>query len=112
MEVERYRLIYKIDKSKTDLRLLGDKFFERNKGFGNFLYKNRRIKLQEIIAIDNIKEDELQLDLLFYKKIYNKSFIFKDCEKLLKIFIINDEDKTKYSQIKNMIEEEDFYLDY
>ena len=45
--MERYELVFKIDHKNDFLRLFGSEFFFRNKNFGNFIYKNKRYKLQE-----------------------------------------------------------------
>ena len=42
MEVERYELVYKIEKNKTRLRLLGEEFYQRNKSSGHIIYKNKK----------------------------------------------------------------------
>ena len=39
---EKYELAYIVDKTKSNLRLLGKRFVQRNKGFGHFIYKNRK----------------------------------------------------------------------
>ena len=112
MEIERYELIYKNDKSKSHIRLLGEEFFQRNKTFGNFIYKNKKFRLLEKIETKNIKEDELKFDIIFYKIIYNKSYMFENCETLLKISEFNKEEKQNYSQIINIYEEEESLFDY
>ena len=109
--MERHELVYKIEQNKNPLRLLGKEFFQRNKGFGNFIYKNKRIKLQETINIKNIKENEIQLDLIFYNIIYDKSGMFKDCESLLKCLIPDDKKKFNHTKIINIPEEEGDLLD-
>ena len=41
--MERYDLIYKVDKHRSHIRILGKEFFEVNKSFGHFIHKNRNI---------------------------------------------------------------------
>ena len=115
MEIERYELIYKIDKTKTHLRLIGEEFFKRNKMSGHFIYNNKKFRLKEIIETKNLKNDELKIEMIFYKIIYNKSFMFKDCESLLKFSDFNCLKNQDYSQISKIInapEEEENLFDF
>ena len=104
--MEKYELVYKIEKNKNPLRLIGKEFFQRNKGFGNFIYQNKRYKLQDTIDITNFTETEIKFDLIFYKIIYDKSGMFKDCTSLLKCLIPDEQNKISYSKIINIPEEE------
>ena len=111
MEIEKYELIYKINKKESQMRLLGELFWRRNRLLGHFIYKNRKIALRNIIETKNLFGDELVIDLIFYKKIYNKGQMFFNCNSLLKIRQVNKVDKQYYYQINNM-EEEDNLIDY
>ena len=104
--MEKYELVYKIEKNKNPLRLIGKEFFQRNKGFGNFIYQNKRYKFQDTIDITNFTETEIKFDLIFYKIIYDKSGMFKDCTSLLKCLIPDEQNKISYSKIINIPEEE------
>ena len=109
--MEKYELVYKIEKNKNPLRLIGKEFFQRNKGFGNFIYQNKRYKLQETVDIKNFKEIEIKIELIFYKIIYDKSGMFKDCESLLKCLIPDEQNKINYSKLINIPEEKGNLLD-
>ena len=75
-----YELIYKIDRSKIHLRLIGENFFKRNKKLGHFIYNNRKISLIDKIEIKKIKEEN-QFKIHFY---YIKKFIIKlICSKIV-----------------------------
>ena len=110
--MEKYQLVYKIGKELNNIRLLGKEFFNRNKSTGHFIYKNKKFRLIETFETKNIKEDILNIDLIFYKKIINKSYMFKECESLLKFDIHIIEDKQYYSQIINFHEEEENLFDF
>ena len=112
MEYERYELVYNIDKNEEYLRLLGEEFYQKNKTFGNFFYKNRKYRLVEKIKTNNLKQDELKIDIIFYKIIYNKRCMFKDCESLIKFSQPKIKDKQYYSQIISIHEEEDNLFDF
>ena len=111
-----YELIYKIDRSKNHLRLIGENFFKRNKKLGHFIYNNRKISLIDKIEIKNIKEEnEFKIHLILYKKIYNKTNLFKDCTSLIKFSFAHRENKGHkkyYSQIINDHEEDESLLEY
>ena len=106
--MEIYYLKYKIEKYETHVRLLGEEFYIRNKIAGYFIYNNSKYKLQEKIETRNIKEDELKIELRFFKRIYNKRFMFKDCNSLIKFSIYknkSDDQLSKQNEILKKIEE-------
>ena len=82
--MEIYDLVYKIEKDKSHIRILGEEFFKKNKLYGYFIYNNIRFKLKEKIETKNIKEEEFKIELRFLIKINNKSKMFKDCISLTK----------------------------
>ena len=48
--MERYELLFKIDKEQSHLRILGESFFKRNQASGYFIYiYNKYGKIQAII---------------------------------------------------------------
>ena len=64
--IEKYELLYKVDENDTHLRLLGEKFVERNKGYGIIIYMNKKSLLVEQIETKNIKSKELKVYMFFY----------------------------------------------
>ena len=114
MEIELYELVYKIEKEKGDLRLLGEEFFIRNKIKGIMVYKRKKFKLKEKIPFNelkNIKDNELKIEMIFFNKIYNKSYMFKNCISLLKFSFSNNIIKKYNSNSINMFEEEENLFD-
>ena len=110
--MESYELIYKIDKSKSHIRLLGEEFYKRYKIFGYFIYERKKYRLIEKIGTKNIKRDEIKLLLIFNEIIYNKKHMFQDCETLLKILIPDIKDKYYCSQLIKLHEEEENLFDF
>ena len=111
--MEKYELVYKINKNSSHLKLLGEQFCKKNKLLGHFIFNNKKFPLIDKIETKNIMEEELRLVLIFYEKIYDKSFMFADCTSLLKFSDKNNEVKeynTKIIQITE--EEEDNLFDY
>ena len=98
--MEKYELIYKIEEGKDNIRLLGEEFFKKNKASGYFIFNNIGFKLKDKIRIKNIKQNELKIEIRFWKEIYDKSYMFKDCESLIKFLI--PKDKIKESSSINM----------
>ena len=74
--MEIYKLLYKNEKDKKYTRILGEDFFKRNKITGYFIYNNIKYKLKEKIVIKNLNEDEIKIEMRFFKIIYNKNFQF------------------------------------
>jgi len=82
---------------------------------GHFIYNNKKFRLKEIIETKNLKNDNLKIEIIFYKIIYNKSFMFKDCESLLKFSDFNclkNQDYSQISEIINAPEEEENLFDF
>ena len=111
--MEKYKIIYKIDKKNKNLRLLGHEFYQRNKNRGYYILNNQKQSLVEKLEIKNNIKNEIKIHFIFYKKIYNKSLMFKDCISLLKISEVNNVDKKYYiPKIIYPKEEDDNYLDF
>ena len=109
MEFEKYEINYKIDKNKSYIRFLGENFFKRNNKYGNIIYENKKFPLMEKIEKNIFKKDKIKIDLIFYKIIYNKSYMFKDCDSLMEFNKINYTDKEYCSIIINIYEEESLF---
>ena len=71
--MEKYKLVYKIDRNENYIRLLGETFFKKNKIQSYLIYKNKKFKLIDIFKTNNIKEEELKIDFVLYKKIMIKA---------------------------------------
>ena len=112
MEFENYQLIYKVDSSKSHIRLLGESFFERNKKNGNIFYNNKKFPLMEKLETSNLQKKELKIELIFYIIVYNKSFMFKDCDSLTSFHKYNIKDKFHKDKILNIQEREESLFDY
>ena len=89
MEKERYTLIYKTNKNYYDRKkytlLLDKTFFKRNKNWIKFVVDNRKIILREKIFINYPKEDKIKIKMIINENIFNKSYMFKNCEDLLTV---------------------------
>ena len=95
MTEEIYRLIYLIEKDKSEIRILGETFYQKNKLNGYYIYNNQRYPLKEKIETKELKlnkENEFRALMIFKKKIFNKSFMFKDCISLLSFSQITNND--------------------
>ena len=112
MEFENYQLIYKVDSSKSHIRLLGESFFERNKKNGNIFYNNKKFPLMEKLETSNLQKKELKIELIFYIIVYNKSFMFKDCDSLTSFRKHNIKDEFHCDKILNIQEREESLFDY
>jgi hypothetical protein len=107
--MEKYRCVYKIEEYKNEIRILGESFFNKNKIFGYYIHKNKKFPLKDIITTENLKEKEFKIDLIFCKKINNKSYMFMNCDSLIKFSFLNHEDNEDNGPIINNSETEDSF---
>ena len=105
--MEKYQLIYKIDKNKSSIRLLGEIFFRRNRTSGYFIINNRSIPLSEKLDTKNIKKGELKVYLIFHNINNNKSHMFEDCKDLLYFYEYKPEINHNFPSIINYYETEE-----
>ena len=47
--MEAYRLLYQINEKSENIRLLGNKFYDKNKPSGYFIYKSNNIGLKNFL---------------------------------------------------------------
>ena len=80
MEVEIYKMLYKITKSTDNLRILGETYVKNNKNKGKFIIRNKRERIKSILSIKNLKQNKIKM--VISKNIYNINSMFKDCELL------------------------------
>ena len=115
MEVkEIYELEYKVNKNKDYIKLLDNEFINRNRLFGYYIYNKKRYKLDNKIETKIIFKDKIKIILVFLKKIFNKTNMFKNCQELLSFSTPNYNEKKYSNDTQNNIinEEESFLYDY
>ena len=93
------------------IRVLGNEFIRNNRNKIKFIIKNKKSKLVEYIDISNIKEDEIKIKLVLKDNISNKSFMFKDCESLIKLSIKTDR-KINLEKISELKEDKDLDIEF
>ena len=93
------------------IRVLGNEFIRNNRNKIKFIIKNKKSKLVEYIDISNIKEDEIKIKLVLKDNISNKSFMFKDCESLIKLSIKTDR-KINLEKISELKEDKDIDIEF
>ena len=112
--MEIYELVFKIEKGKSHIRILGEKFFNRNISSSYFIYNNMRFILKDKLESEKIKEKEgeFKIIMIFLKSINNKSFMFQDCESLIKFSIYKKEKKENSSYTTKLEEELNYLIDF
>ena len=96
MEVEIYKMVYKINKYMRDISILGREFVINNNSKGKLIINNRKFPLIDNIPLDKFEEDRLKIRMILNKNIYNKSGMFKYCLNLLELYI--DEEFKKFEK--------------
>ena len=71
MEVEIYKMLYKID--RNNLTVLGEIFVKNNKHKGKLIINNKKKKISESINIISNRDDKIKIKILLAKNIHNKS---------------------------------------
>ena len=86
------------------IRVLGEEFIRNNRNKCKFIINNKKCNLIEFIDTSNIKEDEIKIKLILKDDISNKSYMFEDCESLIK-FSVNQSQKINFEIISELNEE-------
>ena len=89
MEFNIQTMLYKKENNSEYLRILGEYFCRNNKNKGKLIINNKKYYLKEFIEIKNMKEKIIKIKMLINKNLYDKSYMFNDCESLLEL-TIND----------------------
>ena len=76
-----------LEKNKDEIRILGGEFVRSNLNKGKLVINNKKYNLKEYINIKNVNKDNLKIKMVLNKNIYNKSYMFKDCEMLFELEI-------------------------
>ena len=99
METEKCIMIYKIEENSNKLKILGDEFVRNNENRGKMIIKNKKHKIKEFIVIKNNNiNDKLKIRIILNKNLYNFSFMFKDCESLIKFYYDDYENNSNLDQ--------------
>ena len=123
MEVEGYKMIYKIkaneefmeDINKEDIRkikkinnnrILGNYFVKNNKNKALLIINNKKYKLKEFINPKEFKGDKIKINIILSKDWLNISHIFENCYGLEELLFY---DNTIY--INDIGDEENYKLD-
>ena len=111
---EIYELEYEVNNNKDYIKLLDNEFINRNRLFGYYIYNKKRYKLDNKIETKIIFKDKIKIILVFLKKIFNKTNMFKNCQELLSFSTPNYNEKKYSNDTQNNIinEEESFLYDY
>ena len=99
--MEKYVMLYDIQKNNDKTRILGNEFVKNNKNKGKIIHKNKKYSLEGLFKNKDLLEDSLKIKMILSKNIYNKSFMFKDCISLLKIKF----DNYIYNKENNLIDD-------
>ena len=80
MEVELYKMTYKLEKDIDTIRILGEDFVKNNKNKGKLSINHKKYPLKEFIS--SIVNEPIKMKMILMHNIYNRSCIFKMCDSL------------------------------
>ena len=101
MEVELYKMRYKLENGTVNLRILGKDFEKNNRNKGKLIINNKKYPIESVIQINNINQNYIKM--VIFRNIYNKSCMFKNCELLESINIFSFDNNEKEIQYKEKI---------
>ena len=103
-----FKMSYKINKYKKEIRLFGEKFIENNKDKCIIIYKGEISFIKEFIFkkdIDLKKQKKIEIILIEIGEITDRSYMFHCCN-LLEEFISLKEDRKNINKKKYNIDQE------
>ena len=80
MEVELYKMAYKIEKDIDKIRILGEDFVKNNINKGKLSINHKKYPLKEFVS--SIGNESIKMKMILMHNIYNRSCIFKMCDSL------------------------------
>ena len=96
MEDERFRMIYKRDKNKSRLNVIGEDFVKNNRNKAKLIINNKKCYLKEFIQINNFQKENIKIYMILSRDICNLSYMFKNCESLLDLSIYDNIENKEY----------------
>ena len=106
MEIETYKMIYEKERTQKKLIILGDEFVKNNKNRAKLIIENKKNYLTSELKMKRRWRwiYELKIKMILIKNLYNKSYMFKDCEKLID-FSIKDKNEKNIKDVNNYEED-------
>ena len=83
--MEIYKLEFELNKNEEYRNLFSPKFFKKMKNISLMVINNNLYPLKEVIPTDNERGDKLIIKVIFFQRIKDKSYIFKECPLLMSI---------------------------
>ena len=74
MEVELYKMAYKIEKDIDKIRILGEDFVKNNINKGKLSINHKKYPLKEFVS--SIGNESIKMKMILMHNIYNRSFRF------------------------------------
>ena len=103
MEIEIYKMTYKIGNTSNKLRILGKDFIQNNSNKGKLNINNKKISLYNAFSINYTKQSKIKL--ILNRDIFNKGCMFKNCQELESLLLISNNGNKDY--INDIINEDD-----
>ena len=94
MEIEIFKMKYKIENSSEGLIILGEDFVKNNRNKGKLIIGYRKCIMEATLSIDNLKKNKIKM--ILNKNIYNKCCMFKNCVSLESLFLLSIDNYVKY----------------
>jgi hypothetical protein len=104
MEGELY--VMKYEMKNPFLTILGHYFVINNRNKAKLIINNKKYNLQEFYEIKDDDQGQIKLKIFLNKNIYNKSYMFENCETLITISMKDNSeysiDDNNYSDMENI----------
>ena len=84
---ETYKLIFKFEdywnNRKDEIKILDKDFIIRSGNKGKLIINNKKGYFRDVLYDEYTEETYFKIKMIFYEDIYDKSYIFKNCEDLV-----------------------------
>ena len=103
--VQIYILTYKIpNEDKKEMKILGKEFVDNNKDKAIIIYDSKIIPIQEYLKNKEKKEKkEVDIVLMEFEIIYDRSYMFHNCDLLVRLIYLNVEKDIETKNKKDII---------
>jgi surface protein len=89
---DKYLLYYSMEQVEDKIKIFGSIFVKNNRNKCKIIFNNKKYELQEELDINDLDIDVFSIIIVGVNNISDFSYMFHECDNLIKIEILNDDD--------------------